>query len=88
MAGISEVKAAAAEIRRAYYVAASLRDCVLNRLDNERWSLVATVVSTNPMWLAQRPLDCVLPGRSWKWRILELQEQGGALSATLGPLEG
>jgi hypothetical protein len=88
MGGLGEVKAAVAEIRRAYYVAASLRDVVLSKLEGDRWSLAATVVSTNPMWLAQQPLDCVLPGRSWKWRVLTLQVGDGALSATLGPLEG
>ena len=78
---------AVAELRYAYVTAATLRDWSM-WAEKGVTHLIATVVTEHPMWIAQRPLVCAVPGRPWRWPLLTLQIEGGALRATVAPREG
>jgi hypothetical protein len=77
---------AAAQLRWGYYCAATLTTWTL---DGTTLALAATIVTSNPTWLSQRPLGFVITDAHgvWTWPILELQITDGALSARLGPRE-
>ncbi len=76
-----------AEIRRAYRVAARLRDWSLTTVD-EVVIVCGTLTFDDPLWLSQPPLHCVIPKTGWTWPILTLQRTGAEVRCALGPREG
>ena len=83
------VTVASAKIAFGYYAAACLKECTVTRTAGA-WSLVASVVSVNELWLARQPLTFVVTHQhgSWTWPVVEMpQIAGGSLSVNLGPPE-
>ncbi len=73
-----------------YAQAATLRAWTVVTTDDGGWRLTAAVDQAHTFRVAQRPLVFEAPHATgaWRWPVIELQLQAGALTATLGPREG
>jgi len=78
-------------VKHAYHTAAEVRG-VSVAIDRRTYggALTGTVVSSNPILLAQSPLVFVVPGkRVWRWPVESVQVTAeGQVIARLGALEG
>lgn len=87
---ISEVRGALGSVRYGYLQAAQVTDWTITRdPDSKALRLAATVASRDAFRLSQRPLAFVATHAkgAWRWPIVELQDEGASLRATLGPKE-
>jgi hypothetical protein len=80
---------AEAQLRWGYHQAAALREWTVSRDEHGQLRLSASVVRADTFRLSQRPLVFVVhrPHGSWRWPIIELQNEGVSLTAMLGPKE-
>lgn len=86
---VSQLSGVFASLRWGYHPAATLNAWTVTRVDDQAWSLTATVVSSDAFRVSQRPLALEAPHEKglWKWPITELQITGASLTATLGLME-
>lgn len=80
------VRGVKAVIKWSYYNAAAIEGYTVTRSPNGDWSLRATVVMSDSFKLKQAPLVFVAPHDkgAWYWPIVEMNLQGGVVTATLG----
>lgn len=82
------VRGPAGEVRWGYHTAATVGPWMITR-DAGALQLTATVTETNAFRISQRPLVFAVPHSHgvWRWPIVEVLIQDGALTARLGPME-
>lgn len=86
-----QIRGVVGQIKWAWHVAAALHgfEVILNKRTGGG-TLRGTIVVTNPTYLAQSPLEFVLPyqGGTQRWRIDHYElEHPGTVRATLSPIQ-
>lgn len=82
------IRGPSGELRWGYHTAGTIGPWMITR-EAGALQLTATVTEMNAFRISQRPLAFVVPHSQgvWRWPMLELQIQDGALTARLGPME-
>lgn len=82
------IRGPAGEVRWGYHTAGAVGPWMITR-DAGVLQLSASLIESNAYRISQRPLAFAVPHSQgmWRWPILELQIQDGALTARLGPME-
>lgn len=72
-----------------YHTAAVCRTWTIHKTEQGRWSLEATVLRADPLYLRFRPLIFSVPrnGGRWCWPMRAVSLMGTTLTAALGPME-
>ena len=88
MANSVTVTGVTGSLKWAYHEAAVVNSWAVTRTEGV-WRLSATIASSHPSRVSQRPLKFVAPHATgvWTWPVTELQISGASLNAVLGPRE-
>ena len=85
------IRGVVARIDWGYFAAAAINGYTIQRQDDGRWMVQATVVTFDAFKIRQRPLIFIAPHKDgeWRWPVTSLDLGDGhgprALRATLGP---
>lgn len=87
---VSQFSGVVAALRWGYTSAASLRAWTVVATEGGGWALTASIDSVDAFRVSQSPLVFEAPHArgAFRWPVLDLQMQGSALTARLGPQEG
>jgi hypothetical protein len=88
MAHSVTVSGVVGSLKWSYHEAATVTAWTVTRA-GDAWHLTATIGTSDPSRVSQRPLRFVAPHATgaWRWPIQELQISGASLTAVLGPPE-